>query len=190
MSEGESNESTITIGYDTISGLNGNVKKKSNNNYYLCLTWNNVINPSPENITIKYIISYFDKVYETTNNYFDVPINYGTQEIDKRTGRVTTILQCVYIETRFVYDGGYYSNNENKFCFCPPVDPKCRKRGTTKNMADKKQVGSTKMRYASAIKNKNGATGFNGFSGNNCRTVNQWNSLNLFSNSKECYTKK
>ena len=102
MSEGESNESTITIGYDTISSLNGNVKKKSNNNYYLCLTWNNVLNPSPGNIIIKYIISYFDKVFETTNNYFDVPINYGTQEIDKRTGRVTTILQCVYIETRFV----------------------------------------------------------------------------------------
>ena len=118
-----------------------------------------------------------------------MPINYGTQEIHEITGRVITILQCVYIETRFVYDGGYYSNNENKFCFCPPVDPKCRKQGTTKIMSDKKQVGSTKIRYASAIKNKNGSTGFNSFSGNNCRTIQQWNSLNLFSHSNGCYNK-
>ena len=126
MTNGNSNEITIAIGFDNVSNINGLVSKDQTNNYNLELKWTPAQNPSNQT-SVVYIISYLDKIYQTSESNFKLPVSYGTQIFNETTGRINTLEQCITIEARFVYNGGYYSSNIEKFCFCPPVDFFCKK---------------------------------------------------------------
>ena len=191
MTEGESNEITIAIGYDNVSNINGRVNKDNINNHFLNLNWNSVTNPS-SSTTVVYIISYLDKIYQTSDSNFKLPVSYGAQIFNETTGRINTLEQCITIEARFVYNGGYYSSNIEKFCFCPPVDFFCKKTikttKTQKSHEKKSSINSQKMRYANALKNPNGALGLN-FNLNKCASPNFWNSLQFKVGPNDCYKK-
>ncbi len=191
MTQGNSNEITIAIGYDNVSNIDGLVQKNNTNNYILKLNWTPVTNPSNETSVI-YIISYLDKIYQTSESNFNLPITYGTQIFNENTGRINTLEQCVTIEARFIYDGGYYSSNIEEFCFCPPVDLFCKKTikttKTQKSHEKKSSINSSKMRYANSLKNSNGALGLN-FNLNNCASPNYWNSLQFKVGKNDCYKK-
>jgi len=192
MTEGESNEITITIGYDNVSNIKGRIQKNSINNYFLSLNWNSVTNPSNET-TVVYIINYLDKVFQTSTNSFQLPVQYGWQTIDKITGNKFITEQCLTIQTRFIYDGGYYSSNISTFCFCPPIDPYCKKivktTKTQKSHEKKNSINSQKMRYANSLRTSNGALGLN-FNLNKCASPNYWNSLQFKVGPNNCYSRK
>ena len=189
MTQGNSNEITIAIGYDNVSNINGRVNKNNINNYFLNLNWSPVTNPSNQT-SVVYIISYLDKIYQTSDSNFNLPITYGTQIFNETTGRINTLEQCVTIEARFIYDGGYYSSNIEEFCFCPPVDLFCKKTikttKTQKSHEKKSSINSQKMRYANSLKNPNGALGLNF---NKCASPNFWNSLQFKVGPNDCYKK-
>ena len=106
MTQGNSNEITIAIGYDNVSNINGLVQQDNTNNYILKVNWTPVTNPSNQT-SVVYIISYLDKIYQSSKSNFILPISYGTQIFNESTGRINTLEQCVTIEARFIYDGGY-----------------------------------------------------------------------------------
>jgi len=192
MTQGNSNEITIAIGYDNISNIKGRIQKNINNSYFLSLNWNSVTNPSNET-TVVYIINYLDKVFQTNTNSFQLPVHYGRQTINEITGRKIIIEQCITIETRFVYDGGYYSSNISTFCFCPPIDPYCKKiiktTKTQKSHKRKSSINSQKMRYANSLRTSNGSLGLN-FNLNKCASPNYWNSLQFKVGPNNCYSRK
>lgn len=191
MTNGNSNEIAIAIGFDNVSNINGLVKRDQTNNYFLDLNWTPVENPSNQT-SVVYIISYLDKIYQTSKSNFNLPITYGTQIFNETTGIINTLEQCVTIEARFVYSGGYYSSNIEKFCFCPPVDSFCKKTikttKTQKSHEKKSSINSQKMRYANSLQNPNGALGLN-FNFNKCASPNFWNSLQFKVGPNDCYKK-
>ena len=85
MTQGNSNEITIAIGYDNVSNINGLVQKDNTNNYILKLNWTPVTNPSNQT-SVVYIISYLDKIYQSSKSNFILPISYGTQIFNDARG--------------------------------------------------------------------------------------------------------
>ncbi len=179
---GEGNTETINLGWDSVTNINGLVQKDNNGNYYLRLTWSAATPQS--GATIKYCIKYEQKSILTTETKYLLRIGYGLTTIDEKTGIVIALEQCVEIETRYYFSENTYAIGEiKKFCFCPPVDPFCKKSKKTKT---KEKNISSKIKYSKAIKNKHGALGgtFNG-----CSSVSHWNqlSLGLSLSKNDCY---
>ena len=207
--EGISNNITFNFGWENATNISYRSRRNKINNYELILNWNGV--PAISGITIKYCIIYNTKIYTTTKPTFILPIGYGTFKRDENgnvklngQGKPVTQEECVRIETRYYFSDGSFSYGEDPiiFCFCPPTDLYCSSIKTTKTIGAKKQVGTQKQLYASAVKNTNGALGFtsgsnginrtNGITGSlgfNCRTPAQWRSLNLVIGPNNCYSK-
>ena len=185
---GESSDETINLGWDSVSNIVGFVTKSKTNSYFLNLTWDGV--DTPNNATVKYCIKYQGKNYITTKTNFMLPITYGNTTTDEKTGVIIAEEECIEIETKYYYSENTYSVGETKkFCFCPPVDPFCKKSKKTKT---KQKNISSKIRYSNAVKNKNGALGVDGGIFNNCSSVNYWNqlSLNISLSKNNCYSKE
>lgn len=183
--EGDSSSENINLGWPSANNFIGNIHKDNINNYYLTLNWN-APDINLNNITIKYYINYLDNIFITTDTFYKLPVSYGNLIIDEKTGIKIAEEVCITIETRYYFNDGSYSVGEMKtYCFCPPVDPFCKKSKKTK--ITQKNI-STKQRYANAVKNVNGAQGFNF---KNCTSVNEWNtmSLRLTVGKNNCYSK-
>lgn len=200
---------TFNFGWENAINIKYLSRRNKINNYELILNWDGT--QDINGVTIKYIITYNTKTYTTTKTTFILPIGYGTFQRDENgnvklnsQGKPITQEECVKIETRYYFNDGSFSYGEDPitFCFCPPTDQFCSKIKTTKSIGLKKQGGTQKQLYASAVKNVNGALGFisgkngnninNGISGSlgfNCRTPAQWRSLNLSIGPNNCYSK-
>ncbi len=179
---GEGNTETINLGWDSVNNINGIVQKNSYGNYFLRLSWSAA---TPQiGATVKYCIKYEGQSILTTETNYLLTISYGLTRVDEKTGIVIALEQCVEIETRYYFTEYTYGIGETKeFCFCPPVDPFCKKSKKTKT---KEKNISSKMKYSQAIKNKNGALGgiFEG-----CSPISHWNqlSLGLQLSKNDCY---
>ena len=183
--EGDSSSQNIDLGWDNANNFTGNIYKDNINNYYLNLNWNGP-NINLNDITIKYCINYLDNKFITTDTFYKLPVSYGNLITDEKTGIKIAEEVCITIETRYYFNYDSYSVGEiQSFCFCPPVDSFCKKSKKTKIL--QKNI-STKKRYANAVKNVNGAQGFN-FT--NCSSVNDWRSMGfrLAVGKNNCYSK-
>tara|TARA_B100001057_G_scaffold372230_1_gene376403 strand:- start:46 stop:681 length:636 start_codon:yes stop_codon:yes gene_type:complete len=183
--EGDSSSQDISLGWDSVTNFTGDVSKDNTNNYFINLTWN-IPNINLNNVSIKYFINYLGDVFTTNNSYYKLPISYGNLITDEKTGIKIAEEVCVTIETRYYFSNGSYAVGElQSFCFCPPVDPFCKKSKKTKIL--QKNI-SIKQKYANAVKNKNGAMGLNL---KNCSSVNEWKSLGfrLAVGKNDCYSK-
>ena len=183
--EGDSSSENINLGWDNAYNFKGNIYKDDINNYFLNLNWK-APNTNLSDISIKYYINYLDDTFITTNTFYKLPVSYGTLIIDEKTGIKIAEEVCITIETRYYFNDGSYSFGETQsFCFCPPVDPFCKKSKKTKII--QKNI-SNKRQYANAVKNVNGAQGFNF---KNCTPVNDWKSmsLRLTVGKNNCYSK-
>tara|TARA_B100000963_G_scaffold127135_1_gene110987 strand:- start:7500 stop:8156 length:657 start_codon:yes stop_codon:yes gene_type:complete len=202
--EGSSDTQTINLGFDGLNSINGRILKNNNNNYYINLTWNN---PSevPDDSTVKYFINYLGETFSTSNTSYQLPVYYGSSTIDEATGQKIVEEVCLTIETRYYFEDGSYSQGATQtFCFCPPSDPYCKKVISSKsnnsssnsnNSSSNTNISvtnsnniSTKMKYASAVTNINGASGFNF---NNCSSINFWRSqaFRMALAKNDCYKK-
>ena len=183
--EGDSPSQNINLGWDNADNFTGNIFKDDINNYFLNLNWN-APNLDINDISIKYCIYYLDNIFITTDTFYKLPISYGNLITDEKTGIKIAEEVCITIETKYYFnDGSNIVGATQTFCFCPPVDPFCKKSKKIKIM--QKNI-STKKRYANAVKNVNGAQGFNF---KNCTSVNEWKTLGLrFAVGKNnCYSK-
>ena len=183
--EGESSSQNTSLGWDSARSFTGKVGKDNINNYFINLTWNTA-NINSNDVSIKYCINYLGDIHTTSNSYYKLPISYGNLITDEKTGIKIAEEVCVTIETRYYFSDGSYAVGETQsFCFCPPVDPFCKKSQKTKIL--QKKI-STKQKYSNAVKNKNGAQALNL---KNCRSVNDWKSLGftLAVGKNDCYSK-
>lgn len=202
--EGSSNTQTINLGWESLTGISGKIIKDNTNNYIINLNWNE---PSevPEGSTVKYFINYLGDIFSTSNSSYILPVYYGSSTIDEATGQKIKEEVCLTIETRYYFNDGSYSQGATQsFCFCPPSDPYCKKViSTSKNsnssnsnnsssnsnisVANRNNI-STKRKYASAVSNVNGVSGFNF---NNCASINYWRSqaFRMVLAKNDCYKK-
>lgn len=187
--EGLSSESTINLGWENVTNLKYKFSKNLRNSNILKLNWSPVISYSEE-VTIKYIITFKNEIFITTEASFNVPLSYGKFTIDSITGKNIIEKECLTIETRFYFeDNTYSSSNTQEICFCPPIDPACSKPKITKSVLTKKSGNkSLKIKYSSAVKNVNGAVAIDGniFG---CSQPSHWASLNLGIGPNDCYKK-
>ena len=209
--EGSSSTQSINLGWENATNISGRIIKKNNNNYYINLKWNT---PSqiPENTTVKYFINYLDNTFSTVNSSYQLPVYYGYTTVDPETGRKISETVCITIETRYYFDDGSYSQGSTQsYCFCPPSDPFCKNviskgenisynnlnnsssnsnnsSSNSNNLIANNNNISTKRRYASAVTNVNGASGFNF---NNCSSISYWRSqaFRLALAKNDCYKK-
>lgn len=205
--EGSSNTQTINLGFDSLNSIRGNIFKNNNNNYYINLNWNKPTG-IPENTTVKYFINYLGNTFSTTNSSYRLPVYYGSSTVDQVTGKKIIEKVCLTIETRYYDDNGSYSQGTTQtFCFCPPADQFCKNIISTGNsnsnslsnsnstsssnsnisVSNRNNI-STKRKYASAVTNVNGASGFNF---NNCSSISYWNSqaFRMALAPNDCYKK-
>ena len=202
--EGSSTTQSINLGYQSLNNIIGNIFKDINNNYAIKLLWNKPTE-IPENTTVKYFINYLGNTFSTGNSSYTLPVNYGSIKVDEKTGLKIKEEVCLTIETRYYFNDGSYSEGATQsFCFCPPADPFCKKSiNTTQNnnfsnlnnntsnsvisVSNKNNI-SNKRKYASAVTNINGASGFNF---NNCSSINYWRSqrFRLALAKNDCYKK-
>lgn len=205
--EGSSNTQTINLGFDSLNSIRGNIFKNNNNNYYINLNWNKPTG-IPENTTVKYFINYLGNTFSTTNSSYRLPVYYGSSTVDQVTGQKIIEQVCLTIETRYYDDNGSYSQGTTQtFCFCPPADQFCKNIISTGNsnsnslsnsnstsssnsnisVSNRNNI-STKRKYASAVTNVNGASGFNF---NNCSSISYWNSqaFRMALAPNDCYKK-
>ena len=202
--EGSSDTQTINLGFEGLNSINGRILKNNNNNYFINLTWSG---PSevPEDSTVKYFINYLGETFSTSNLSYNLPVYYGNSIIDEETGQKIVEEVCLTIETRYYFEDGSYSQGATKnFCFCPPSDPYCKKvistikyssssnsnnssSNTNISIANSNNI-STKKKYASAVTNVNGASGFNF---NNCSSISYWTSqaFRMAVGKNNCYKK-
>ena len=130
--EGDSSSQDISLGWDSVTNFTGDVSKDNTNNYFINLTWN-IPNINLNNVSIKYFINYLGDVFTTNNSYYKLPISYGNLITDEKTGIKIAEEVCVTIETRYYFSNGSYAVGElQSFCFCPPVDPFCKKSKKSK----------------------------------------------------------
>ena len=205
--EGSSDTQTINLGFDSLNSISGNIFKKNNGNYYISLSWNTP-NQIPDDSTVKYFINYLGNTFSTTNSSYTLPVYYGGVTVDEVTGKKIIQEVCLTIETRYYDDYGSYSQGATQtFCFCPPADQFCKNIISTGNsnsnsssysnaasssnsnisVSNKNNI-SSKRKYASAVTNVNGASGFNF---NNCSSISYWNSqaFRLAIAKNDCYKK-
>jgi len=183
--EGDNSSENINLGWDNANNITGTVHKDSINNYYINLSWNPP-NSNLNDISIKYFINYLDDIFITTDTSYKLPVSYGNLITDEKTGIKIAEENCITVETRFYFNDGSYTFGETQtFCFCPPVDAFCKKSKKTK--ISQKNI-STKKQYANAVRNVNGAQGYNF---KNCTSVNEWKYLGLrFKVGRnDCYSK-
>jgi len=184
--EGESSSQTVNLGWDSVTNINGSIQRDSTNNYFLNLTWN--IPNIPENyFSVKFIITYKNNIHITTESPYKLYISYGETTTDPETGKTIAEEVCITIETRYYFLDGSYSSGEIKtFCFCPPIDPFCRKEKKTKVVNNGHKNISTKRKYANALKTSNGVLGMNF---KNCSKASHWGSLGFTVGKNDCYKK-
>jgi len=208
--EGSSSTQSINLGWDNLNNISGNIYKDNNNNNYINLNWNKPTG-IPENTTVKYFINYLGDTFLTLKSSYVLPVYYGYSTVDEKTGQKIVEKVCVSIETRYYFEDGSYSQGTTQsYCFCPPSDPYCKNVISNSNNNSFKLNGnsnfnnsssnsnislssnnnniSTKRKYASAVTNVNGASGFNF---NNCSSISYWNSqaFRLALAPNNCYKK-
>lgn len=209
--EGSSSTQSINLGWDNLNNINGNIHKNNNNNYYINLKWNKPTG-IPENTTVRYFINYLGNTFTTLKSSYVLPVYYGYSTVDEKTGQKIVEEVCLTIETRYYFnDGSYSQGTTQSYCFCPPSDPYCKNvisiseniissnlnnnSSNLNNSSLKSNVLiannnniSSKRKYASAVTNVNGASGFNF---NNCSSISYWNSqaFRLALAPNDCYKK-
>ena len=203
--EGNSETQTINLGWESLTNIVGKISKDIINSYSIRLSWNTP-NSIPEGSNIKYYINYLGKIFITSNSSYILPVNYGNYVVDEVTGLKTVEEVCLTIETRYYFNDNSYSQGQiQSFCFCPPADLYCKKRiesiqnnsFSSQNNSNSNSVNSvfnknnisTKRRYASAVTNINGSSGFNF---NRCSSINYWESqrFRLALAKNDCYKKE